>query len=216
MIRLIFVTGTTSGLGYTISQGLISETTKVYAINKKGCNLATFHGIEKAKMKISDVSWAYRNSEKEMHLINNAGVFVPDKGKDLKLDRDMVHINLIAPYRLTSYALGNFDSVINIASVSGIKGEEDAALYAATKAGLINLTKSFAKLGKTKTRVNCISPGFIRGTNLVPGGDNSVFPKKGEFGYPTTKEEILNVVEMLMNVKSFNGANIIIDGGFLL
>jgi NAD(P)-dependent dehydrogenase (short-subunit alcohol dehydrogenase family) len=219
MEHVIVITGTTSGLGKFIFDKLSKSPTKVIPIDKSTFNLATFKGVEKAMVLMEDLQWKNRTNPCKLFLINNAGVFFDDYNGSVKKMTDMVHVNLMAPYYLTQSAIEcGFELVINIASVSGIKGEEDAALYAATKAGLINMTKSFARLGKTKTRVNSISPGFIRDTNLVPGGDDSVFPDKGEFGYPDIliKDNIFDVIQLLRFNESINGANIVIDGGYLI
>jgi NAD(P)-dependent dehydrogenase (short-subunit alcohol dehydrogenase family) len=88
---------------------------------------------------------------------------------------DVLNINLRGSYLTCRYfsdlarleALGtsnssNSSSIINLSSIVGLRGNKGQTNYAASKAGVIGMTKSLAKeLAKYNTRVNCIVPGFI-------------------------------------------------------
>jgi 3-oxoacyl-[acyl-carrier protein] reductase len=53
-------------------------------------------------------------------------------------------------------------SIINIASIAPYSGQGSSIVYAASKAGVISMTKSFARILAPEVRVNCIAPGFVR------------------------------------------------------
>ena len=150
-------------------------------------------------------------------LINNAGVMFLDEGEISMTNMiTMVHLNLVAVWHLSTSMYPMIQEgegqIINIASVSGIKGDVECPLYAATKAGVINLTKSLAMAYCPGVRVNCISPGFYN-TNLVPGPA----PQELIDGVPLAREaeanEIIPVVAYLIANRYTTGANIVTDGG---
>lgn len=102
-------------------------------------------------------------------LVNNAGIT-----KDNLLMRmseqdydDVMRVNLKSIFNLTKAIQRNFlkqrsGSIINMASVVGIKGNAGQANYAASKAGMIGFTKSVAlELGSRNIRCNAVAPGFI-------------------------------------------------------
>ncbi len=102
-------------------------------------------------------------------LINNAGIT-----KDALLLRmteeqwdEVISTNLKSAFNMIKALLKNFlgnkaGSIINITSVVGISGNAGQANYAASKAGMIGLTKSVAKeLGSRNVRCNAVAPGFI-------------------------------------------------------
>jgi NAD(P)-dependent dehydrogenase (short-subunit alcohol dehydrogenase family) len=110
-------------------------------------------------------------------LVNCAGITrdaLITKMSDRDFD-DVLNINLRGSYLTCRYfsdlarleALGtsnssNSSSIINLSSIVGLRGNKGQTNYAASKAGVIGMTKSLAKeLAKYNTRVNCIVPGFI-------------------------------------------------------
>lgn len=151
-------------------------------------------------------------------LVNNAGIFHMKEEYPMSFV-ELMRINLEAVYHLcTDFVdkglLRAGSSIVNIASVSGIKCEPDSPIYAATKAGVISLTKSFAmKWVKFGIRVNAISPGFIGGTNLCEGEAPAelidTIPMKRE----GTPDDIAQTVLHLAVNPYITGANIVIDGG---
>ena len=110
--------------------------------------------------------------------------------------------------------------IINISSVSGIMGNAGQANYAASKAGVIGLTKSAAKeLGARGVRVNAVAPGFIESdmTDVLPED-----VKKGMLAQIAMKrcgrpEEIADIVSFLASdaASYITGQVIVADGGML-
>jgi 3-oxoacyl-[acyl-carrier protein] reductase len=102
-------------------------------------------------------------------LVNNAGI-TRDKlmmqMKEDDFDR-VINVNLRAAFIATTFAVrsmvrNKFGRIINLSSVAGIMGQAGSSNYAASKAGLIGMTKSVAReVGKKNVTANCIAPGFI-------------------------------------------------------
>ncbi|MGZ8999342.1 MAG: 3-oxoacyl-ACP reductase FabG, partial [Allosphingosinicella sp.] len=111
-------------------------------------------------------------------LINNAGVTRDNLAMRMKDEEwfDVLRINLEAPFRLSRAALkpmmrARFGRIISITSVVGATGNPGQANYAASKAGLVGMSKALAQeVGSRGITVNCIAPGFIRSamTEVLP------------------------------------------------
>jgi NAD(P)-dependent dehydrogenase (short-subunit alcohol dehydrogenase family) len=132
---------------------------------------------------------------------------------------ETVPVNFMTPISLCNLLLLLFKQdgghIINIASVAGITGDPDAPIYSACKAGIINFTRSMAKIAAPKVRVNCISPGFFN-TNLVEGDTPQELIGKVPMEREAEPIEIIPVVHMLQTSTYMTGANIVIDGGLSL
>jgi NAD(P)-dependent dehydrogenase (short-subunit alcohol dehydrogenase family) len=110
-------------------------------------------------------------------------------------------------------------AIINIASIAGIKPSIHEMAYSATKAGVISLTKGFAKELGPEIRVNCIAPGLIQtrlSAGLVDDKEKVAefikrYPLK-RLGYPNDIAPA--VVFLASDASSFmTGAVMVIDGG---
>jgi NAD(P)-dependent dehydrogenase (short-subunit alcohol dehydrogenase family) len=164
-------------------------------------------------------------------LVNNAGTNVA-QGPCLEMDEaqfdKMIEVNLKSAFRLMN-AVGpgmcgrGSGSIINIASISGIRPQHHGMLYSMTKAALIMMTQSYAvELGPRGVRVNAIAPGLIQ-TKL-----SEYYWKDDErrssqidrqpirhLGQP---DEIAEAALMLAGSAAsyITGQTLVIDGGYLL
>ena len=107
------------------------------------------------------------------YLVNNAGT--PGTTKPIppsdfeSQDEDfwnlLLNVNLIGPYRCTKAAAEalkeSSGSIVNTASISAHAGGGSSSVYCATKAGLVNLTKEWARALAPRVRVNAIAPGAV-------------------------------------------------------
>ena len=103
-------------------------------------------------------------------LVNNAGVTRDNRAMRMKDEEwsDVIRINLEAAFRLSRAALkpmmrARFGRIVSITSVVGATGNPGQANYAASKAGLVGMSKALAQeVASRNITVNCIAPGFIR------------------------------------------------------
>lgn len=111
------------------------------------------------------------------------------------------------------------DKILGQLSVDGIIGEPFAVIYSATKAGIISLTKSFARYFNGNIRVNAVAPGLIDtplteslGNDPSWTTDYSIIKRVGR------PNEIADAVEFLLSDKStfITGQILVVDGGFTL
>ena len=128
--------------------------------------------------------------------------------------------NLTGWYNVTSAVLQpmllhKYGRIVNVTSLSGIKGLPGQTNYSAAKGGLIAATKALAQeVARKKVTVNAVAPGFIR-TDMVEGLDEASLKKDipvGRFGEP---EEVAAVVGFLASTEAsyVNGEVISINGG---
>ena len=102
-------------------------------------------------------------------LINNAGTNMDNLSLRMKDDewKKVIDINLTSTFLLSKYAIkkmlkNKFGRIVNITSVVGHTGNLGQSNYAASKAGIIGMSKSLAiEYAKKNITVNCVSPGFI-------------------------------------------------------
>ena len=156
-------------------------------------------------------------------LVNNAGVTrdglmlsMKDEDYDAVLD-----INLKGAFHMIRACYRDFmrkryGKIINISSIAGLVGNAGQTNYAASKAGLIGMSKSVAKeLGSRGVCCNCIAPGFIE-TDMTKDikADNPLL-KQVPMGKMGTPEDVANAALFLASPESdyITGETIRVDGG---
>lgn len=168
-------------------------------------------------------SWESAHPEEYIEvLVNNAGIrrdnimaFMPEEDW-----RRVLNITLDGFYNVTQPLLQpmlvhKFGRIINMASVSGLKGMPGQTNYSAAKGGIIAATKALAQeVARKNVTVNAVAPGFIR-TDMVEGLDEEALKKTipaNRFGTP---EEVAELVGFLVspNAGYITGNVISINGG---
>lgn len=155
-------------------------------------------------------------------LVNNAGMTADGLALSMSDEAfaDVVQVNLMAAFSLCRTALRGMlrartGRVVNITSVVGLHGNSGQVNYAASKAGLVGMTKSLAReVGKRGITVNAVAPGFISTamTEKIESDDVVERVPTGRLGTP---EEIAAVVAFLSSEAAsyVNGTVVQVDGG---
>jgi 3-oxoacyl-[acyl-carrier protein] reductase len=162
-------------------------------------------------------------------LVNNAGI-----GRDRALWRmsdgewdDVIATNLTGAFNMTREVAPYFRSqqdgkIVNISSIHGLRSEFGLSNYAASKAGLLGLTRSAAvEMGPSNVNVNAVAPGYIRTTRLTDAVPAEILDRARErsvLGRLGDPQDVANVVLFLCSeqARHITGAVIPVDGGHLL
>jgi 3-oxoacyl-[acyl-carrier protein] reductase len=148
---------------------------------------------ELLKMDVSDRgqikqtlgNWLTTNSEKRVDiLVNNAGekddslmFWMNDEQWDHVLKTSLDGFFFVTRLVLDSMLLNRYGRIINIVSLSGLKGLPGQTNYSAAKAGVIGATKALAQeVGRSGITVNAVAPGFIK-TDMTEDLDEKEFKK---------------------------------------
>ncbi|HEX7627819.1 MAG TPA: 3-oxoacyl-ACP reductase FabG [Candidatus Methanoperedens sp.] len=161
-------------------------------------------------------------------LINNAGIIqdaLVVKMTEEQWDK-VININLKGPFNCIQAVVEQMITqgsgvILNISSIVALYGNVGQTNYAATKAGLVGMTKTLAKeLGKKGIRVNAVAPGFIFTpmTAAMPEKILEIMKEKTPLKRLGTPMDIANTLLFLSSDESsfINGAVISVDGGLLL
>ena len=178
--KKILITGATGGIGNELVKKFISLGGDVFGSGTKTEKLdilkKKYQNIKVKKFDMSEhsrIEEFIENVVLEMGgidiLINNAGTNVDNLSLRMKDDewKKVIDINLTSTFLLSKYAIkkmlkNKFGRIVNITSVVGHTGNLGQSNYAASKAGIIGMSKSLAiEYAKKNITVNCVSPGFI-------------------------------------------------------
>jgi len=186
--RRALVTGGANGIGRAIVERFVAEgaavaTVDVEPVDDLGPNVLA---IQRDLAKTDDLDTLVDEVEERLGpldvLVNNAGIFEPAWAVELSLAsyRRVLAVNLDAPIFLaTRAARGMIDRgygrIVNITSIHGRFGEEQALSYDAAKGGLDQATRTLAiELSRHGVLVNAVAPGFVSTRMSVVDGVNEL------------------------------------------
>ncbi|MCG9745824.1 MULTISPECIES: SDR family oxidoreductase [Shewanella] len=223
--KVALVTGASRGIGKAICHALLESNCKVigtYASNDAAadkCRQAFNHFGDDFYLVKSDASCrkqaanlfthAQEHFNQPIHLlVNNAGILQQGDFNQLSDEQwdNTFAVNLKGPFILSQEFLRHAASgaaIVNISSVGGQTGGNKAPDYAATKAALISLTRSVARLGAEKNiRSNAVAPGWIK-TEIFNKQQLDALQQQAEAVIPLkrmgTPDEVANSVLFLLS-----------------
>jgi NAD(P)-dependent dehydrogenase (short-subunit alcohol dehydrogenase family) len=246
--RVVFVTGAGSGIGRATAQLFAAEGARVFGVDvdRDGlaetvahvrgeggaadgthCDVADCAAVEAAVAACVETLGGLDV------LLNVAGIggFARFEEIDEATWQRTLAVNLTGPFHTIRTALPHLlrargGNVVNVASTAGVRGTAYAAAYAASKAGLLNLTRTLALEFATRNlRFNCVCPGGVRtpliARMFVPREDleqhlvnYSMPPKPGGLADPI---DVARVIAFLASddARMVNGVGLLADGGAL-
>jgi 3-oxoacyl-[acyl-carrier protein] reductase len=229
--KVVIVTGGAAGIGRATAEAFTREGATVVVWDLPEVDVTKKEAVDAA---VASVIAAHGRIDV---LVNNAGI-VRDaqlvKAKDGNVVSMMddatfdsvINVNLRGVFLCTRAVVPHMikaggGSILNASSIVGLYGNFGQTNYAATKAGVISFTKTWAReLGKFRIRVNCVAPGFIA-TEMVKSMPEKVLESMaahtplGTMGEPA---DIANAYVWLASdaAKFVHGAVLSVDGGLVM
>ena len=236
----VFITGSTRGIGLAIAHHFAAHGANLVLNGRSEISSELIGEFDPYDVQVVGVSGDVSDADDAKRmiqeatealgsvdvLINNAGI-TADK-LVLKMTADdferVLKINLTGAFNMTQAVLkpmtkARQGAIINMTSVVGLIGNIRQANYAASKAGIIGLTKSVAReVASRNIRVNAIAPGFIESdmtavlSDKVKDAMKAQIPMK-RFG---SVEEIATAALFVATQEYITGQTIAIDGGMVM
>lgn len=241
--KRILVTGSSRGIGRAIALEVAKSGAKVVVhsmrpsadtesvVKELGKNFGGCYHADLSSPRAADLLFEQVVKDGPLHgVVNNAGIYMPMdilKASDAQFEatyHKTFMVNLESPLRIMRLAAQHFakrdgGKIVNVCSRVGFKGESGAAIYAASKAALINLTRSLAmELASKKVQIFGIAPGWVD-TAMARDGMTDRLPtilKDIPLGRMATPQDCAATVNFLLsdgasylsgNVIDINGAS---------
>ncbi|ORZ01169.1 carbonyl reductase family member 4-like protein [Syncephalastrum racemosum] len=243
--KTAIVTGATRGIGKAIANVLAANGAQTILIGRDPQRVkdteqlfqSTYggghHGVVLDITNKDDVAEAVKQFSKERSsldfLVNSAGIsrdglLIQIKDQDVQ---ESMETNLLGTMRMCQHVSKAMirkkkgGCIINLSSVVGIHGNQGQSVYAASKAGVIGLTKSMAKeLGPWKIRSNVIAPGYIETDMTADILKNKEQREAIISGIPLRRfgsvEDVAEAALFLARCQYMNGHVLQVDGGMFI
>ncbi|MBR5941877.1 MAG: SDR family oxidoreductase [Clostridia bacterium] len=236
--KTVYITGASGGIGSALAR----------RFHAAGCRVALFWHNDGSAVKLASelgegaaafrcdvadcasVCAAFSEAEAALGnadiLVNNAGVALfglLQDCSDADFDR-VAGVNLKGVFNCCKRALpamiaAKSGAIVNVSSMWGVSGASCEAVYSATKAGVIGLTKALAKeVAPSGVTVNCVAPGVIdtpMNAHLSPE-TKAELAAETPLGRIGTPEEVADAIAFLADSSFITGQTLSVDGGFLL
>jgi NAD(P)-dependent dehydrogenase (short-subunit alcohol dehydrogenase family) len=177
--KVVIVTGGGRGVGRGISERFLEAGAEVVICGRQSPESLPRHAgrlahfvaadVRELEQTLAVVVFAVQRFQRLDVLVNNAGgsPAAPAATASPRFSEAIIKLNLIAPLQIAQQANAIMQnqpeggSIINIASVSGVRPSPGTAAYGAAKAGLLSLTQTLAIEWAPKVRVNAVTAGMI-------------------------------------------------------
>ena len=237
--KKILITGATGGIGGALVKRFVSLEGNVLATGTNTEKLEKlkkdFPNINILKFDISDhakIEEFIENVSSQLTgldiLVNNAGINMDNLSLRMKDEewKKVIDINLTSTFLLSKYAIkkmlkNKYGKIVNITSVVGHTGNLGQSNYAASKAGIIGMTKSLAiEYAKKNITLNCVSPGFIqsRMTDNIVESVKAVLTSRIPMSRLGNGEDVANSVIFLSSDQAsyITGETLHVNGGMYM
>ncbi len=237
--KKILITGATGGIGGALVKKFLSLDGNVFATGTKTEKLDAlkkeFPSVQIMKFDISNhskINEFIENVYSQLTgldiLVNNAGLNLDNLSLRMKDEewQKVIDINLGSTFHLSKSAIkkmlkNKYGRIVNITSVVGHTGNLGQANYAASKAGIIGMSKSLAiEYAKKNITINCVSPGFIQSkmTDNIVESIKAVLTSKIPMTKLGTGEDVSNTVAFLASDQAsyITGETIHVNGGMYM
>lgn len=241
--KVALVTGATRGLGRAIADKLAAggasliitatsnaiESVAAEIKEKYNVEVASFYGDISQEETVKALFKLIEEKFGKLDIcVNNAGI--TKDGLSMRMSAEdfdrVLTVNLRSTFLVSKEASmmmmrARYGKIVNMSSIVGIQGNVGQANYAASKAGIIGLTKSMAvELAKRNVTVNAVAPGFIDTdmTRAVADKARDEFMSKIPMARAGVPEEIADAVAFLASDASryITGQVLVVDGGMIL
>ena len=241
--RHALVTGGATGIGLAITKSLVAAGARVTIasrnierVNAVAAELEGVNGVALDVTSPKDIGDVFEQLEAVDILVNNAGIAFATPFQKISLEQwsGVMAVNLTGVFLCTQAVLASMcerdrGRIINIASTAGLQGAPYISAYAASKHGLVGMTRSLGlELAATGITANCVCPGFTD-TDMVTDAINNITSKTGRSEAEAlaelvkhnpqqrliTPEEVADTVLWLCqdSSRSITGQSIVIGGG---
>lgn len=241
--KVAIVTGGASGIGKEVSKIYSFEGAKTVIFDVDEISIKNFEKeiedkgfyLEGYKVDVSNfeevskiTNQVYEKFGKIDILINNAGITRDNFLTKMSIDdwNKVISINLTGTFNCTKAVIPfmyekESGVIINVSSVVAIYGNIGQSNYIASKAGVIGLTKGWAKeFGKKGIRVNAVAPGFIKTpmTDKVPEKVIEIMISKTPLGRMGEAQEVAKSIAFLSSddASFITGVILNVDGGLVI
>ena len=237
--RKILITGATGTIGKALVKKFVSLEGKVLATGTKTEKLETlkkeFPNISVLKFDISEhskIEEFIENVSSQLVgldvLVNNAGINMDNLSLRMKDEewKKVIDVNLGSTFLFCKYGIkkmlkNKYGRVVNITSVVGHTGNLGQSNYAASKAGIIGMSKSLAiEYAKKNITINCVSPGFIQSnmTDKIVESIKAVLTSRIPMSKLGSGEDVSNTVAFLSSdaASYITGETIHVNGGMYM
>jgi 3-oxoacyl-[acyl-carrier protein] reductase len=192
-------------INYKSNTAEAENTLQLVKENGSDGELLQFDVADKEQIKEVLDGWINTNEDKDIEvLVNNAGirddslmVWLKDEQWESVIKTSLDSFFYVTRLVLDSMMMNRYGRIINVVSLSGIKGLPGQTNYSAAKAGVIGATKALAQeVGRSGITVNAVAPGFIK-TDMTEGLNEKELKRTipvNRFGLP---EEVAHAVGFL-------------------